>query len=167
MPPLSPDNTAHACPTDEQLVLAHDHEHREMLRYRGLALSFLPTRPHVSRLMAALGIECERRLATLEELACHLELRDCLPTDSPRQRPQPDTHRLHLFIANQAMACQALGYALTAAHHSRQFSELLARFCHEPSLATVLGSFADQKHKECQLLQDAREGAYSAASPRG
>lgn len=164
MPPLTSNDTTRACPTDEQLRLAHDHEHREMQRYRGLALSFLPTRPRVSRLMAAIGVECEQRLAALEAMADHLQLRHCLPTEPPRRFRLPEAHRLHLFIANDAMACQALGYALAAAHHSRQFSELLVRFCHAAELDALLGHFVEQKRNECRLLEEAQDSAYAASA---
>lgn len=80
---ITPGTEACPCPADEQLFLAHEHESREMERYRGLALSFLPTHPHVSRLMAALGIECEHRIGALEALAEQLQLRHFLPTTLP------------------------------------------------------------------------------------
>ncbi|MDI5934452.1 hypothetical protein [Halomonas kalidii] len=164
MPPLTSTSTARACPTDEQLRLARDHEYREMQRYRGLALSFLPTRPRVSRLMAAIGVECEQRLAALAALADHLQLRHCLPVEPPRRFRLPEAHRLHLFIANDAMACQALGYALAAAHHSRQFSELLVRFCHTAELEALLEHFIEQKRNECRLLEETQDSAYAISA---
>jgi hypothetical protein len=161
---VATDSTVQACPIDEQLRLAHDHERHEMYRYRGLALSFLPTRPSVSRLMAALGEACERRLAALQALASHQGL--SLAPLAPRRRRLrlPEAYRLHLFIANDAMACQALGYALAAAHHSRQFSELMARYCHLPALDALLEEFLGQKRQECRLLEEAQDSAYASAA---
>lgn len=153
-------------PTDEQLMFAHDLEHREMQRYRGLALSFLPTRRHISRLMAALGIECERRLIALEALAERLHLRDCLPGGRP---PWPrwrlrlsQAQPLYCFITDKAMAYHTLAYALAAAEHSRQISELLAQSCRTAEVKTLVSDFIEQKRNECRLLEEAQDQAYSA-----
>lgn len=164
--PMTDITTARDYPTDEQLTFAHDLERREMQRYRGLALSFLPTRPHISRLMAALGIECERRLIALENLAERLHLRDCLPGGRPcwpqwrfrLSQAQP----LYRFITDEAMACHTLAYALAAAEHSRQISELLAESCHTADVETLVGDFIEQKRNECRLLEEVQDRAYSA-----
>lgn len=142
--------------TDEQLIFAHKLERREMLRYRGLALSFLPTRPHISRLMAALGVECEQRSLALDELAKRLEISDCLPTSLPKRLWIPKAN-VHLFIVNDTLAHQALDYALSAAHHSRQISELLAQFSRMHDLKALLKHFIEQKRHECHLLEEAKE----------
>jgi hypothetical protein len=144
--------------TDEQLIFAHKLERREMLRYRGLALSFLPTRPHISRLMAALGVECEQRSLALDELAKRLEIRDYQPTPLPRRLWLPKTN-VHLFIVNEILAHQALDYALSAAHHSRQISALLAQFSRMDNLKALLQHFVEQKRQECRLLEEAKENA--------
>ena len=164
MPASLPGGNARPGPADEPLSLAQDHESREMERYRGLALSFLPTRPHVSRLMAALGIECEQRLSALEGLAEQLRLRHCLPRLSPRRRVIAEERRLHLFITDDAMACETLGYALAFAQHSRQFSELMARYCHLPTLDALLVQFVASKRNECRLIEEMRDQTYRAAA---
>ncbi|MCL7940309.1 hypothetical protein M8009_08340 [Halomonas sp. ATCH28] len=164
MPAITPGTQARPCPADEQLLLAHEHESREMERYRGLALSFLPTHPHVSRLMAALGIECEQRIAALEALAEQLKLSQFLLTRPSRHPALPGASQLHLFITDDTMACQALSHALAVAHYSRRFSELMARYCQLPALDALLAQFIDHKRTACQLLEEAQAGAYGASA---
>lgn len=155
--PTADDSTVdHA--TDEQLIFAHKLERREMLRYRGLALSFLPTRLHVSRLMAALGVECEQRSLALDELAKRLEISNCLSAPPPKRLWLPKAN-VHLFIVNDTLAHQALDYALSAAHHSRQISALLAQFSRMDDLKALLQRFVEQKRHECRLLEEAKENA--------
>ncbi|WP_108445682.1 hypothetical protein [Halomonas denitrificans] len=156
MPACPPETHARPSPADQPLSLTYDHESREMERYRGLALSFLPTRPHVSRLMATLGIECEQRLSALEALAERLQRRYCLPAPLARRLAIAEQYRLHLFISDDAMAAQTLGYALAFAQHSLQFSELMARHCQLAGLDALLTRFADSKRQECRLLEELR-----------
>lgn len=170
MPACPPETHARPSPADQPLSLTYDHESREMERYRGLALSFLPTRPHVSRLMATLGIECEQRLDALERLAERLERRYCLPAPLARRRALAEHYRQHLFIRDDATAAQTLSYALAFAHHSLQFSELMARHCQLAGLDTLLARFADSKRQECRLLEELRDqlpGTARAASSFG
>ncbi|HSP58279.1 MAG TPA: hypothetical protein VLO12_08265 [Halomonas sp.] len=164
--PMTDITTARDNPTDEQLTFAHDLERREMQRYRGLALSFLPTQPHISRLMAALGIECEQRLIALEALAERLHLRDCLPGGRPSW-PQwrfrlSQAQPLYRFITDEAMACHTLAYALAAAEHSCQISELLAQSCGTADVEALVSDFVERKRNECRLLEAAQNQAYSA-----
>lgn len=135
-----------------------------MERYRGLALSFLPTHPPVSRLMAALGIECEHRVSALEALAEHLQLHQFLPTTPSRHPTRPGTRQLHLFITDDTMACQVLDHALTLAHHSRRFSELTARYCQRPELDALLAQFIEHKRNECRLLEESQDNAYGVSA---
>ncbi|MEQ6888879.1 hypothetical protein ABE957_09370 [Halomonas sp. CS7] len=163
MPACLPDIPARPSPADQPLSLTYDHESREMERYRGLALSFLPTRPHISRLMAALGIECEQRLGALETLAEQLQRRHCLPANLARRRVLAEQYRLHLFISDDAMASQTLSYALAFAQHSLQFSELMARHCQLARLDALLTRFVDGKRHECRLLEEVRDQTQRAA----
>jgi len=157
MPACPPETHARPSPADQPLSLTYDHESREMERYRGLALSFLPIRPHVSRLMATLGIECEQRLGALERLAEEVQRRYCLPAPLARRQALAEQYRLHLFISDDAMASQTLNYALVFAHHSLQFSELMARHCQLERLDTLLARFVDSKRQECRLLEEMRD----------
>lgn len=155
MPTPTADEPTVDLPADKQLIYAHKLEHREMLRYRGLALSFLPTRPHISRLMAALGVECEQRSVALDELAKCLEIGDCLPASRPARLWLPGTH-VHLFIVNDVLAHRALDYSLSAAHHSCQISAVLAQLTRTPSLKALLEHFVEQKRHECHQLEEAK-----------
>lgn len=141
-------------------MFAHKLERREMLRYRGLALSFLPTRPPISRLMAALGVECEQRSLAIQELAKCLEIRDRLPTSLPSRLwfPRP---RVHLFIVNDVLAHRALDYILSAAHHSCQISAVLAQLTRTDSLKALLEQFVEQKRHECRQLEEAKASVFS------
>ncbi|MFG6157491.1 hypothetical protein ACGTNG_01660 [Halomonas sp. 1390] len=162
MPACPPEMHTHPSPADQPLSLTYDHESHEMERYRGLALSFLPTRPEVSRLMATLGIECERRLGALETLAEQLQRRHCLPATLARRRAIAEQYRLHLFISDDAMAAQTLNYALAFAQHSLQFSKLMARHCELARLDTLLDRFVDSKRHECRLLEEMRDQIHRA-----
>lgn len=155
MQTLTADEPSVDRPADQHLVFAHKLEHREMLRYRGLALSFLPTRPPISRLMAALGVECEQRSLALEELAAHREIRDCLPASRPTRLWLPRTH-VHLFIVNDVLAHEALDYILSAAQHSCQISAVLTQLTRTPGLKTLLKRFVEQKRHECRQLEEAK-----------
>ncbi|MBS9402786.1 hypothetical protein KG088_04015 [Halomonas sp. TRM85114] len=163
--PITTITAARDYPAKEQLIFAHDLERYEMQRYRGLALSFLPIRPSISRLMAALGVECEQRLIALETLAERLHLRDCLPGGRPTW-PQlrfrlSQAQPLYRFITDEAMACHTLAYALAAAHHSRQISELVAQSSRTAEVETLVGHFIEQKRNECDLLEQAQDKAYN------
>jgi len=162
MPAITPGTQAYSCPAAEQLLLAHEHESREMERYRGLALSFLPAYPHVGRLMASLGIECEQRSSALEALAEQLSLDQCLPTGPFRDSTLAGASQLHLFITDDVMAGLTLSHALTFAHYSRRFSELMARYGQLPALDAMLTQFIERKRTACQLLEEkAQAGAYA------
>lgn len=156
VPPLA--STPHdACPTEDQLVLAHDHERHEMERYRGLALGFLPTRLEVSRLMASLGIKCEIRLASLSLVARHLDLQHCLPAPVTRRLRPASAFDRQAFIADETMTCQTMRHALAAGQQSCQFTELLARLDHPHEFSILMGHFIEQKQHECRLLEAAQQ----------
>ncbi|MFC3285106.1 hypothetical protein [Litchfieldella rifensis] len=143
----------------EQLVLASTHENQEMYRYRRLALSFLPNATYISRLMAALGSECEQRLDTLGHVAERLGLSACLTTTEARNDhslPATAAQR-HFFITDDVMADQTLKQALEAAHHSRHFSDRLLETNATPELHEPFLTFARQKHVACRVLQECQE----------
>lgn len=143
----------------EQLVLASSHENREMYRYRRLALGFLPYAADTSRLMAALGSECEQRLGTLGRVAERLGLSACITTaDARHERSLPVTAtQRHFFITDDAMADQTLEQALEAARHSRHFSERLLETNATPELHEPFLTFTGQKHIACRVLQECQE----------
>jgi hypothetical protein len=141
----------------EQLSLASHHEVNEMHRYRQLAMSFLPTAPPISRLMAALGMECEQRLDTLKRVAEQLELGACVTTREPGGRMPFDSTRQHFFVVDEATAKRRLEQALENAQSSLDFFDWLLATNATPELYRPLLAFVTQKRAECRILQEIRD----------
>ncbi len=111
---------------EELLDLAGDHEHDELERYRGLAFRFLAFSGATSRLMAALGIECEMRLAGLARAARRLGLDE--PHSEAAMRLATPAVAPPALIGSLTMARDALSQAMTDAATSRQFYARLGEF---------------------------------------
>lgn len=140
----------------EQLPLANAHETAELQRYRRLALGFLPTAPQVSRLMASLGLQCEKRLDALRQVAAKLELEACVgvpPMDPPSFEL---THR-HFFVADDGMATQLLDQAILTAVESKKFFAWLLETNATPELHQPFSDFVKEKEAESLVLLEFRE----------
>lgn len=135
----------------EQLTLANAHETAELQRYRRLTLSFLPRAPQTSRLMATLGLQSEKRLATLRQVAHKLELDACV-----RQPPMHLTSfnplRGHFFVVDDAMGEQLTEQAICAAVESKNYFEWLLNTNATPELHRPLLGFVTEKEGECRVL---------------
>jgi hypothetical protein len=133
---------------DELLALAAAHERAELERYRALAFRFLTFSSATSRLMAALGIECEMRLARLADLA----LRRGSPlATAEHQRAAPAWRGL---IGCPAMAREALDDALVDAAASRLFYARLARLEAAAPFHDELVTLERQKSAEITILKE-------------
>ncbi|WP_163557426.1 hypothetical protein [Halomonas sp. NO4] len=141
----------------EQLTLAHLHEQAEMRRYRQLALRLLPTAPDISRLMVALGIECEQRLEVLNAVAEKLGFAACLGEKESKTATPLAPSRRHFFVVNGHMAGDVLDEAVEAAHHSWHFFDALLATNATPELYRPLHAFVQQKHAEWQVLEERRQ----------
>ena len=86
----------------DQLSLAYLHEVRELNRYRGLALSFLPFDPPISRLMDAIGMECVHRLCSLQEVASQMELGACANANQQKEPRRPQVPSATLLKSARA-----------------------------------------------------------------
>ncbi|TFH87369.1 hypothetical protein EQG41_08200 [Billgrantia azerbaijanica] len=148
------DSTAHMLLPQEQLDLISHHERQELQRYRRLALSLLPTAPHISRLMATLGTECELRLETLRTVASELDLEACLGEANPAMGSALAPSCRHFFVVNGTMTSDVLDEALEAAHHSWHFYDALLATNATPELYRPLQAFVRQKRREYQLLEE-------------
>lgn len=151
------DSTAHMLLPQEQITLVSHHEQQELQRYRRLALSLLPTAPHVSRLMATLGTQCEARLDTLREVARQLDLEACLHETQAEARHSLKHSRGHFFVVNGTMASDVLDEAVDAAHHSWHFFDTLLATNATPELYRPLHDFVRQKHAEYRVLEERRQ----------
>ncbi len=132
---------------EELLALAGNHEHAELERYRDLAFRFLAFSSTASRLMAALGIECEMRLSALAQTACRLDL----------EEPCPDaTVRLGApgLISSLDMARAALSKAMTDAAASQRHYERLGKLGAGSSLGQEFVAIARQKQTELAILRE-------------
>lgn len=133
---------------EELLSLANAHERQEMNHYRRLAFGFLPFDLGTSKLMAALGVECERRLDEQWQASQRLALPDTHATHETRSAKQ------YFFVVNREMAMEMLTQALAVADYSLRFSEHLQAANATPELDSMLSAFVKQKRAECRILQD-------------
>jgi hypothetical protein len=135
----------------EQLTLANAHEAAELQRYRRLTLSFLPKAPQTSRLMATLGLQCEKRLDTLRQVARRLELEACVEETLMAAPIFPMTQR-HFFVVDDAMGEQVIEQAIRAAMESKDFFEWLLNTNATAELHQPLLDFVREKESECRVL---------------
>ena len=141
----------------EQLSIAHTHETGELNRYRRLALSFLPSAPHISRLMAALGVECEQRIQILRDVARQLELDACVSLAPPQESPFLSQTSRHFFVVDDAMGHDVLIEAEEAAEVTCRLFAWLLETNATPELHRPLLAFVTQKNNEYRVIQECRE----------
>ncbi|NVF14611.1 hypothetical protein [Vreelandella maris] len=141
----------------DQLTLAYSQETHELYRYRGLALCFLPFDLPVSRLMSAIGMECEHRIFNLHEVAKQMEL--VLPSTISQLREMPflNTNSRHFFVVDESMGRQALLNAEEAAETSHTFFSRLSETNAIPELKQLLSTFVTQKYSEYHVVKECRE----------
>ncbi|WP_163558617.1 hypothetical protein [Halomonas sp. NO4] len=138
---------------DELLTLAATHERAELARYRRLAFGFLTYDTALSRLMASLGIECERRLQALREAAERHGVAQVVGEHTERYRPWQ--HHLPLgLVTHHAMALDSLHQALADADYSQRFYAQLRTASAVPALDSLLAKILRQKGSEHAVLQE-------------
>ena len=137
---------------EELLTLAGNHEHAELERYRDLAFRFLAFSSAASRLMAALGIECEMRLSVLARAARRLGLEE--PRTDGAVRIGAPVAGAPGLITSQAMARAALSRAMTEADASQRLYTRLGRLGAGSSLGQEFTAFARQKQTELAILRE-------------
>ncbi|MDI5889491.1 hypothetical protein [Halomonas rhizosphaerae] len=137
---------------EELMGLAIDHEREEMHRYRYLAFVFLTFGRGISRLMAVLGIECERRLGELNRVACEVGLS---PTcvELPCGTPPASGDSLHL-INDRSHALATLRKAEARAEHAVRVAEHLHKVNATPAVQSLLAGVVGQKQSERHILQE-------------
>ncbi|WP_139195521.1 hypothetical protein [Halomonas daqiaonensis] len=145
------------CLPEEEFLLVRDHEIEEMHRYRGFALCFLPTHPSISRLMVALGLECEERLDSLVETAEALGMGEKLGNRSISPELQAELRRQHFFVLDDDIAKLTLAQVLVAACNSWQFYRLMLDSCSTHQLCVILRQFVIQKDNACRVLEEVQE----------
>lgn len=151
------DSPIRCCLPEEEFLLAGDHEIEEMHRYRGFALGFLPTHPCISRLMVALGVECEERLEILAEAAERLGLDLPLRSHNISDELQAELRRQHFFVVDDDIARLTLAQVLAAACNSWQFYRLMLDSCSTHELRVILRQFVVQKENACRVLEELQE----------
>jgi len=146
----------HSLPQD-QLALVYSQETRELLRYRGLALCFLPFDPPLSRLMSAIATECEHRLFSLQEVAKQMELG--LPTTISQLRETPflTKNSRHFFVVDEKMGRQVLLNAEEAAEATYILFSRLSENNATPELQQLLSTFVTRKYSEYCVVKEGRE----------
>lgn len=138
--------------SEELLDLAGDHEHDELQRYRGLAFRFLAFSSATSRLMAALGIECEMRLSGLARAARRLGLDE--PHSDAATRLAAPAVAPPALIGSLTMARDALSQAMTDAAASQRFYARLGELGAASSLGHEFVAIARQKQAELAILRE-------------
>lgn len=163
----------------ELLTLAGDHECQEMGHYRHLAFRFLPFGRGISRLMATLGIECERRLAEILRVVCELDP-PTSPVTSPAGAAWPAGTQggpATSLIARRGQALATLKRAEARAEHAVRVANHLHEINATPFLQPLLLGMLAQKQAERHILaelvaaydgEDAEDARLaSSAWPRG
>ncbi|MFG6178248.1 hypothetical protein ACGTN6_13455 [Halomonas sp. THAF12] len=132
------------------LALAIDHERQELQRYRKLAFRFLTFGWGISTLMAALGIECEARLAELQQKA-----QEITPSPTPYP-PAADTTAVANdgLIADRWQALRTLKRAMVRAEHAARIFMHCQESNLSPALQSLLQGMAIQKQAECHILRE-------------
>lgn len=141
----------------DQLNLAYLYEARELNRYRSLVLSFLPFDPPVSRLMSAIGLECEQRLCNLQEVARWMALSPLPNVSQLKETPFVTKNCRHFFVVDENMGRQVLESAEKGAEATCTFFSWLLETNATPELHQPLSSFVAQKISEYRVLQECRE----------
>ncbi|WP_416139627.1 hypothetical protein ACM26W_04295 [Halomonas sp. HK25] len=137
---------------EELLALAGDHERTELERYRDLAFRFLAFSSAASRLMAALGIECEMRLSGLLRAARRLGLEE--PRAGGAIQPAAPAVTAPGLISSLAMARGALSKAMTDAAASQRLYVRLGELGAGCSLGHEFVAIARQKQAELAILRE-------------
>lgn len=150
----------------EQLNIAHTHETGELNRYRRLALSFLPIAPHISRLMVALGMECEQRIQSLRDVARKLELDACVSLAPSQESPFLARTSRHFFVVDDAMSRDVLTEAEEAAEVTCRLFAWLLETNATPELHRPLLTFVNQKNNEYRIIQECLESGRSGWNRR-
>ena len=118
---------------------------------------FLTFNTGISRLLAGLGIECEKRLKQLTHTAQRLELPYPLSSSDHyyaklhAKLREKDADLPH-FIGSEDMAIEALTQALVDAEVSRRFYEHLRDASHASPLHSLLATIVRQKRAELGVL---------------
>ncbi|MDN3555095.1 hypothetical protein [Halomonas maura] len=136
----------------ELLALAGDHECQEMGHYRCLAFRFLPFGRGISRLMATLGIECERRLT--EILRSARELAPPASRAVPPTAPGRQAAAASGLIAGRGQALRALKLAEARAEHAVRVATHLEEVNATPFLQPLLLGMLAQKQAERHILAE-------------
>jgi hypothetical protein len=139
---------------DELLALADAHESAELARYRRLAFSFLTYCTATSRLMAAMGIECEMRLEKLRRVSQQLGLQSPSAKGTSRRAGLNSASAQYFCISNQGMAIDELIQAIADAEYSLRFYEHLSEISAAPELYPILSAIIRQKQAEHAVLQE-------------
>lgn len=145
------------CLPEEEFRLVWDHEIEEMHRYRGFALSFLPAHPRISRLMVALGIECEERLDILAQAAESLDVGEGLWNRNISEELLAKLRRQYFFVVNDDIARLTLAQVHAAACNSWHFYRMMQDSCSTHELRVILSKFDLQKDSACRILEEIKE----------
>lgn len=141
----------------EQLNLACLQEAKELSRYRGLSLSFLPYDPPISRLMNTIGLECDHRLHSLQAVAGRMKLEVFTNVSQLKEAPFFNKNSQHFFVVDENMGRQLLVNAEEAAEATYIFFSWLLETNATPELHQLLTTFVTQKNSEYRVLQECRE----------
>ncbi|MGY2462117.1 hypothetical protein [Vreelandella sulfidaeris] len=141
----------------EQLNLACLQEAKELNRYRGLSLSFLPFDSSISRLMNAIGMECDHRLHSLQAVASQMRLDVFANVSQLKETPFFNKNSQHFFVVDENMGRQLLVNAEEAAEATYIFFSWLLETNATPELHQLLTTFVTQKNSEYRVLQECRE----------
>ncbi|RTR05058.1 hypothetical protein [Halomonas nitroreducens] len=141
---------------DELLALASDQERQEMGHYRRLAFGFLPFGRGISRLMATLGIECERRLGDIHRQARDLAAGASASESSagPDRAGRAGSGKTICLITGRGQALAVLKHAEAWAEYAVRVAMHLQEVNATPCLQPLLLGLLAQKQAERHILAE-------------
>jgi hypothetical protein len=157
MPISMLDSPIRCCLPEEEFLLVNARETQEMHSYRGFALSFLPHYPCISRLMVALGIECEQRLESLVAEGECLGLAGKLAAQEIDPSLEAQLRRQHFFVVDDDIARLTLAQIVAASFNFWLFYQVMLESCSTPALGVLLRQFVEQKLNACRVLEEVQD----------
>lgn len=139
---------------EDLFLLAIAHEYEENSRYELLSLRFLTYSNGISSLLNEHAKESNSRLQALLNAAEKLHTSSIVPASSCRWEMKNMKLTHGFFIANDAMASEALNQALSDEYNTWDFYCQLRHGNSAVELDALLKGFVDQTLLQCRVIEE-------------
>lgn len=139
---------------EDLFLLAIAHEYEESSRYELLSLRFLTYSIGISSLLSEHAKESMSRLQALLNAAERLHTNSIVPASSCRWEVENMELTHGFFIANDAMASEALNQALSDEYNTWDFYCQLRHGNSTVELDALLKGFVDQILLQCRVIEE-------------